>query len=100
MGPMTTLLQAEQIGMGSGPGTSLSQTEPEEDVESKLYTFSPKRNSRRCLSGRFPGTGWVGSFDGGVEGELQVRGHKESKVTNKAKEATWSVTRLGTAFKP
>lgn len=35
VGPVTTLLQAEQMGMGSGPGTSLSQTEPEEDVESK-----------------------------------------------------------------
>lgn len=59
VGPVTTLLQAEQMGMGSGPGRA-RQSQRKMWSPNQLYTFSPKRNSGRRLLGRFPGTGWVG----------------------------------------
>lgn len=48
VGPVTTLLQAEQMGMGSGPGRA---REPEEDVESKpaLYLLSKEEQWKTPL---------------------------------------------------
>lgn len=96
IGPVTTSLQAEQLGAGSDPGTALSQTEIEEDENPiRFYIFSLERNSRRYLSGSFAETGRVGAGACWREATDQ---RLESKATSKAKVATWCIIRLGPAF--
>lgn len=89
------------MGTGSGPGTSLSQTEPEGDLESKpaLYLLSREEQWKMPLR-QVPWNSQGGCWDLLEEGYRPERGQKESKATSKAKVATWSVTRLGTAFRP
>lgn len=91
VGPVTTLLQSEQMGMGSGPGRA-RQSQRKMWSPSQLYTFSPKRNSGRRLLGRLSGTGWVGSFgDGGGGGNGDYR----SEVTKSQRQPTRQKWPLG-----
>lgn len=92
MGPVTTLLQAEQIGMGSDPSTSLSQTEPEEDVESKpaLHLLSEEEQWKMPLR-QVP---WnkLGGFGVGVttgQRSEGVKGNQQGKSDYLVCHQTW-----------